>query len=77
MAGCSAWIALRATGLGFLMITLAFSQVLWGIAYRWVGVTDGDNGLSGSCGRRRSASTWTSAAPSTVSRWSFLESRWR
>jgi branched-chain amino acid transport system permease protein len=40
-------IALRATGLGFLMITLALSQVLWGLAYRWVAVTNGDNGLSG------------------------------
>jgi branched-chain amino acid transport system permease protein len=39
------WIALRATGLGFLMLTLALSQVLWGTAYRWVSVTDGDNGL--------------------------------
>jgi branched-chain amino acid transport system permease protein len=39
-------IALRATGLGFLMITLALSQVLWGLAYRWVSITQGDNGLS-------------------------------
>jgi branched-chain amino acid transport system permease protein len=41
------WISLRATGLGFLMLTLALSQVLWGVAYRWVSVTDGDNGLRG------------------------------
>jgi branched-chain amino acid transport system permease protein len=40
-------IALRATGLGFLMITLALAQVLWGLAFRWVSVTNGDNGLSG------------------------------
>jgi branched-chain amino acid transport system permease protein len=40
-------VALRATGLGFLMITLALSQVLWGLAYRWATVTNGDNGLSG------------------------------
>ena len=40
-------IALRATGLGFLMLTLALSQVLWGTAYRWVALTDGDNGLRG------------------------------
>src|SRR6185436_16353422 len=37
----------RATGLGFLMLTLAISQVLWGTAYRWVSLTDGDNGLRG------------------------------
>jgi branched-chain amino acid transport system permease protein len=40
-------VALRASGLGFLMLTLALSQVLWGTAYRWVSVTDGDNGLRG------------------------------
>jgi branched-chain amino acid transport system permease protein len=40
-------IALRATGLGFLMITLALSQVLWGLAYRMSNVTNGDNGVTG------------------------------
>jgi branched-chain amino acid transport system permease protein len=47
MAALFGLIALRATGLGFLMLTLALSQVLWGTAYRWVAVTDGDNGLRG------------------------------
>jgi branched-chain amino acid transport system permease protein len=47
MACAFGFIALRATGLGFLMLTLALSQVLWGTAYRWVAVTDGDNGLRG------------------------------
>jgi branched-chain amino acid transport system permease protein len=47
MAAFFGLIALRATGLGFLMLTLALSQVLWGTAYRWVGLTDGDNGLRG------------------------------
>jgi branched-chain amino acid transport system permease protein len=46
VAGVFGLIALRATGLGFLMITLALSQVLWGTAYRWVSVTEGDNGLT-------------------------------
>lgn len=41
------YLALRATGLGFLMITLALGQILWGLAYRWVGLTGGDNGLGG------------------------------
>jgi branched-chain amino acid transport system permease protein len=40
-------IALRASGLGFLMITLALSQVLWGLAYRMSDVTNGDNGIGG------------------------------
>jgi branched-chain amino acid transport system permease protein len=47
LAAAFAPIALRATGLGFLMITLALGQILWGLAYRWVQVTGGDNGLSG------------------------------
>ncbi len=47
IAAPAALIALRATGLGFLMLTLALSQVLWGTAYRWVALTDGDNGLRG------------------------------
>lgn len=41
------FLALRASGLGFLMITLALGQILWGLAFRWVGVTGGDNGLGG------------------------------
>lgn len=41
------FLALRATGLGFLMITLALGQILWGLAFRWVGFTGGDNGLGG------------------------------
>jgi branched-chain amino acid transport system permease protein len=47
VASVFGWISLRATGLGFLMLTLALSQVLWGTAYRWVSITDGDNGLRG------------------------------
>jgi branched-chain amino acid transport system permease protein len=47
MAALFGLIALRASGLGFLMLTLALSQVLWGTAFRWVSMTDGDNGLRG------------------------------
>jgi branched-chain amino acid transport system permease protein len=47
MAAFFGVIALRATGLGFLMITLALSQVLWGLAYRMSNVTNGDNGIAG------------------------------
>ena len=41
------WISLRASGLSFLMLTLALSQIVWGVGYRWVSLTNGDNGLSG------------------------------
>jgi branched-chain amino acid transport system permease protein len=47
MAAFFGVIALRASGLGFLMITLALSQVLWGLAYRMSNVTNGDNGITG------------------------------
>jgi len=47
MAALFGIIALRASGLGFLMITLALSQVLWGLAYRMSNVTNGDNGIAG------------------------------
>jgi branched-chain amino acid transport system permease protein len=38
-------LSLRSTGIGFLMITLALGQILWGIAYRWASLTNGDNGV--------------------------------
>lgn len=47
MAALFGLMALRATGIAFLMITLALGQTLWGVAYRWVTVTGGDNGLPG------------------------------
>jgi branched-chain amino acid transport system permease protein len=39
-------LALRGTGLGFVMITVALGQIVWGIAYRWISITNGDNGVS-------------------------------
>ncbi len=40
-------LAIRATGTYFLMITLALGMVVWGLAFRWVSLTQGDNGISG------------------------------
>ncbi|HYB42747.1 MAG TPA: branched-chain amino acid ABC transporter permease [Candidatus Methylomirabilis sp.] len=40
-------LAIRATGTYFLMITLALGMVVWGLAFRWVSLTKGDNGISG------------------------------
>jgi branched-chain amino acid transport system permease protein len=39
-------LALRSTGIGFLMITLALGQIVWGICYRWASLTNGDNGVN-------------------------------
>jgi branched-chain amino acid transport system permease protein len=38
-------VALRTAKAYYLMISLAFSQVLWSIAVSWTDVTGGDNGL--------------------------------
>lgn len=38
--------AIRATGVYFLIITLALGMVVWGLAYRWNGLTGGDNGIN-------------------------------
>ncbi len=38
-------LALRTAGIGFIMITLAIGQILWGVAYRWIGLTNGENGI--------------------------------
>ena len=37
----------HATGVYFLIITLALGMCLWGLAFRWVSMTGGDNGISG------------------------------
>jgi branched-chain amino acid transport system permease protein len=41
-----ALLSLRSTGIGFIMITLALGQILWGLAYRWISLTGGDNGIN-------------------------------
>ena len=46
-AAISGLVALRATGVYFLMITLALGMVVWGLAHRWVSMTSGDNGIAG------------------------------
>lgn len=40
-------LATRSSGVYFLLITMALGQVTWGLAYRWVSMTGGDNGLPG------------------------------
>jgi branched-chain amino acid transport system permease protein len=39
-------LAVRASGVYFLMITLALGQCVWGLAYRWNSLTGGDNGIN-------------------------------
>lgn len=41
----SGFFCVRLMKLYFAMLTLAFSQIIWAIAYKWNAVTGGDNGL--------------------------------
>jgi branched-chain amino acid transport system permease protein len=41
------WFAVSLSGVYAAMLTLAFAQILWSIAFQWVPVTGGDNGLLG------------------------------
>jgi len=38
-------VAVRVRGVSFVIITLAMGQVLWGLAFQWVGLSEGDNGI--------------------------------
>jgi branched-chain amino acid transport system permease protein len=40
-------LCIRLTRIYFSMLTLAFSQIVWAIAFKWYSVTGGDNGLIG------------------------------
>ncbi len=46
-AALFALLAIRTTGIYFLMVTLAEGMIVWGIAYRWSSVTNAENGISG------------------------------
>ena len=37
----------RLSGVYLAMLTLAFAQIVWAVAFQWVGVTGGDNGILG------------------------------
>jgi branched-chain amino acid transport system permease protein len=55
-------LAIRATGTYFLMITLALGMVVWGLAFRWVSMTKGDNGITG-IPRPELALPWSLVSP--------------
>jgi len=46
-AGIIGYLVLRTRGIYFLMLTLAISQMLFGLAVKWTAVTGGSDGLSG------------------------------
>ena len=41
------WFCVRLSDVYLAMLTLAFAQIVWSVAYQWDGVTGGSNGLIG------------------------------
>jgi branched-chain amino acid transport system permease protein len=41
------WFCVRLSGVYLAMLTLAFAQIAWSVAFQWVQVTGGDNGILG------------------------------
>lgn len=41
------WFCVRLSGVYLAMLTLAFAQIVWSIAFQWDGVTGGSNGIIG------------------------------
>ncbi len=57
------WFCVRLSGVYFAMLTLAFAEIVWSIAFQWTEVTGGDNGLIG---------IWPSAWASSASHFYWL-----
>jgi branched-chain amino acid transport system permease protein len=60
------FFAVQLSGVYFAMLTLAFAQIVWSVAFQWVGLTGGDNGILGVWPERWAASSshfyWLSLA---------------
>ena len=41
------WFCVRLSGVYLAMLTLAFAQIAWSIAFQWIDLTGGDNGIIG------------------------------
>ncbi len=46
-AGVIGFFCIRLSGVHFAMLTLAFGQLIFTVAYKWYGLTGGDNGIQG------------------------------
>src|SRR5690606_36897118 len=47
VAAVFALLAVRTTGVYFLLLTLALGMIVWGICLRWSTATGGENGIRG------------------------------
>jgi branched-chain amino acid transport system permease protein len=65
------FFAVQLSGVYFAMLTLAFAQIVWSIAFQWVDLTGGDNGILGVWPERWAASPshfyWLSLAVAALS----------
>jgi branched-chain amino acid transport system permease protein len=50
------FFAVQLSGIYFAMLTLAFAQIVWSIAFEWIDLTGGDNGILGVWPERWAAS---------------------
>lgn len=41
------WLCVRSNGIYLAMLTFAFAQITWAVAFQWYDVTGGDNGILG------------------------------
>ena len=62
-----AWVCTLASGVSFSMLTLAFAQLLYAVAFKWTSVTGASDGLAGIPRRpARSASPCSAARPGST-----------
>jgi len=47
IASVFALLAVRVSGVYFLLLTLALGMIIWGVCLRWTSVTGGENGIRG------------------------------
>jgi branched-chain amino acid transport system permease protein len=81
LAAVFALLAIRTSGVYFLLLTLALGMIVWGVCLRWTGVTGGENGIRG-LGRPEAIAdhvtfyyvTLAVVAPVTLLMWRFVHS---
>jgi branched-chain amino acid transport system permease protein len=74
-------LAMRTSGVYFLLLTLALGMIIWGVCLRWTQVTGGENGMRGDVRPvvlvKQSAFYWAvlgCAALASIAMWRFVRS---
>lgn len=81
VAAVFAVLAIRTTGVYFLLLTLALGMIVWGICLRWTSVTGGENGIRGNVRPAELAAhlpfyyvVFVAVAVVTIAMWRFVRS---